>query len=123
MKKRAMKKHIPYGMYCHGHLVADKDTGAFNAPDMCPYWKPMGTLVLNRDAEEAKRIAAGRGNAVSAECEFANTCTKECWQGRENACETKIVRCEYLGVTDYEEDTLLWDQCKICDVHIEKGGK
>ena len=35
------------------------------------------------------------------------------WE-RENS---GAVRCRFLGISDSEEETLLWDQCKECIVH------
>ena len=30
--------------------------------------------------------------------------------------QLNIIRCEYLKITDKEQDTLLWDSCKECEV-------
>lgn len=45
-------------------------------------------------------------------CEFAKDCKeKEC------NCKTSIMKCDYLGIIDDEDDTLLWDSCKECGEH------
>lgn len=31
--------------------------------------------------------------------------------------KTVIMKCDYLGIIDEEEETLLWDSCKECDAH------
>lgn len=43
-------------------------------------------------------------------CEFSNEC-EQC----EN-CKILIYKCEYLNYIDYQQETLLFDQCKICDI-------
>ena len=44
-------------------------------------------------------------------CEYASTCDNKVCN-----CKTIIMRCDYLGITDENEDTLLWDACKECCV-------
>lgn len=85
MKKRAMKKWIPYGPYCHD----------------CKWWHYIRTIRIHRDSG----------------CEFAGDCKKECWRTPETQCRHIVCRCDYENFTDREEETLLWDQCKICGVH------
>lgn len=53
MKKRAMKKWIPKGMYCHGN-------GTKKYPN-CKWRKYITTIKLNKD-----------------NCEHANECKEEC---------------------------------------------
>lgn len=44
-------------------------------------------------------------------CEFAETCKqKEC------NCKTSIMKCDYLGIVDSNDETLLWDSCKECGI-------
>ena len=39
MKKRAMKKHIPYGEYCHGPFTVKDDCDDWGIScDVCPWW-------------------------------------------------------------------------------------
>ena len=86
MKKRAMKKWIPKGLYCY-----DFKRGK------CKWLHHLGTKEWNRN-----------------NCEFANECNKE-----KCNCKTAIMRCDYLGIIDDNEDTLLWDSCKECGEHEE----
>lgn len=116
-----MIEKIPEGsVYCHGTLVRDERTGSLLAPEMCPWWKDLGIVVLNRRIEDAERTAEElrekgvlvRGCAV---CD-ADGCRNECWTGGSTDCRVKTAQCLYLGIKDESEETLLWDQCKICGV-------
>ena len=85
MKKRAMKKWIPKGIYCHGN-----DT---KKSPYCKWHKFLGIKTLTKD-----------------NCKFSNEC-KQC-----KNCKISIYKCEYLNYIDYQQETLLFDQCKICDI-------
>ena len=88
MKKRVMKKYIPYGQYCYGKN------------GYCKYRKYLGVKKLNR-----------------TNCDSANTCNEKCWTKPNNSCQERIYKCEYLNYIDYHEDSLLWDACKDCGEH------
>lgn len=88
MKKRAMKKWIPKEtLYCYGKNKC------------CPWRKYITTIKRNK-----------------TNCEHADTCNEECWATSRNSCRDIVYRCEYLGYTDYKQDSLLWDACKECGV-------
>jgi hypothetical protein len=87
LKKRAMKKWIPKGMYCHSN-------------GGCKWWKYIKTIKLHRDIN----------------CEHKNTCKEECWTTPKNSCQVKVCRCEYMGYTDWNEESLLWDKVKECGI-------
>ena len=88
MKKRAMKKYIPKNTcYCYKYSPT---RGYYR----CKWFKFLGINKLNRET-----------------CEYAPECgEKEC------KCQYSIYRCEYLGFTDKQNETLLWDECKECNV-------
>lgn len=87
MKRRAMKKWIPKGMYCSG----------------CRYKKYITTIKLNsHNCKYASSCDDGMNNA--------------CWSTPENSCRHVVYKCEYLNFVDWEEETLLWDGCKECGV-------
>lgn len=86
MKKRVMKKYIPK----HTMYCGD-----------CRWRKHISTIKLHRDTG----------------CQHKNTCDSNCWsKDLQTHCINRIYRCEYLGYTDYEEESLLWDGCKECGV-------
>ena len=91
MKKRAMKKWIPKGMYCHGNGI--------NKHPNCKWRKYI--TVIKRD----------RSN-----CEFANECNKKCWSDSSSSCRDIVYKCEYMNFIDWKQDSLLWDACKECGV-------
>lgn len=88
MKKRAMKKWIPKGMYCHG-----------NGTKKNPYCKWL------------KFIGIKKHNKYN--CEFAEDCDI-C-----DECKTRIYKCEYMNYIDYDENSLLWDACKECNIKYD----
>ena len=94
MKKRAMKKWIPKGIYCHGN-------GTKKYPN-CKWRKYCGTVKRDK-----------------TNCESADRCNEECWTKPNNSCYNIIYRCEYLKYTDFRQDSLLWDACKECDIKDE----
>lgn len=98
MKKRAMKKWIPKGIYCHGD-------GTKKNPN-CKWRKYIKTVKLNK-----------------ANCPSSSTCKEECWTKPNNSCQERVYRCEYLKYTDYHEDSLLWDACKECREHEQTKGR
>jgi hypothetical protein len=96
MKKRAMKKWIPKNTpYCYTYKH-DKEIP-------CPWRKYIKTIYYNKDERN---------------CPYNDTCESndKCWIDYRYSCKVRVYRCEYLGYTDYEEDSLLWDACKECKV-------
>ena len=91
MKKRAMKKWIPKGMYCHGN-------GTKKYPN-CKWRKYITAIKKNK-----------------ANCEYANKCSEECWSKPSNSCYNLVYKCEYMKYIDWTQDSLLWDACKECGV-------
>lgn len=47
-------------------------------------------------------------------CEYADECNCSCWSTHSTSCHKLVYRCEYLGYTDFDQDSLLWDGCKEC---------
>ena len=91
MKKRAMKKWIPRGVYCHG-------TGTKKYP-YCKWRKYIGIKKIN-----------------NTNCEYANTCEES---ESDCDCSHSIYKCEYMNYIDFEQNSLLWDACKECGVKDE----
>ena len=118
MNKRIKKKKIPHGTYCHGRLVRN-NTGGVDAPEMCPFWKYLGMTILHRDIAKADTIAKAYTDATGKLCPHRATCTEPCWQTPKTQCKIRNVQCTYVHVIDTTEDTLLWDQCKICGIKDE----
>lgn len=87
MKKRVMKKYIPKGIYC------------YDENGTCKWMKRIGYRKIHR-----------------INCEFANECEEKCWESYDTQCQLFVYRCEYLKYTDFEEESLLWDFCKECNV-------
>lgn len=87
MKKRAMKKYIPEGIYCYDNNKS------------CKWWKRLYTKRLDR-----------------SNCEFAKTCEEKCWEHPDTQCEIIVCKCEYLNYIDREQDSLLFDSVKECGV-------
>lgn len=100
MKKRAMKKYIPKNTpYCDG----------------CKWRKHIDIIYLHKDPSEF--IGTGLLQHLHIEkCKYADECQGNCWTSAGTSCIIEVWRCEYLGLTDYEQDTLLWDGCKECGV-------
>lgn len=96
MKKRAMKKWIPKDTcYCGN----------------CKWRHFLGEIKHHKNPPNEK------GWEV---CQYANECAKECHSGGSTNCAALVYRCDYLGLTDKEQDSLLWDGCKECGVHYPK---
>ena len=103
MKKRAMKKWIPKNtIYCDG----------------CKWRKYIKTRFLHKNPEELK--VHGLKNVVVERCKYADECEGKCWTNEQTRCYTEVWRCEYMGYTDYDQDSLLWDGCKECGVYMPK---
>ena len=83
IKKRAMKKWIPKGMYCYG-------------VGYCKWHKHVGTKKIN-----------------NINCELSNTCKES---DSDCNCSYSIYKCEYMNYIDFNQDSLLWDSCKECEV-------
>ena len=91
MKKRAMKKWIPRGIYCHGN-------GTKKYPN-CKWRKHIATIKKDK-----------------SNCEYAFVCNEECWSKPSNSCYNLVYKCEYMKYIDWTQDSLLWDACKECGV-------
>ena len=89
MKKRAMKKWIPRGVYCYGN-------GTKKYPS-CKWRKHITSIKKNK-----------------LNCEYANECTEECWSKPNNSCYSLVYKCEYMKYIDWKQESLLWDSCKEC---------
>lgn len=88
MKKRAMKKWIPKNTpYCDG----------------CKWHKYIKTIEYNHHERNCPN---------DNECEYRD----KCWTTESTSCQVKVYRCEYLGYTDCNEDSLLWDGVKECGI-------
>ena len=48
-----------------------------------------------------------------------DNCRHDCWKGENAKCKIHVVRCNYLNYTDDNEDSLLWDGCKECGIHLD----
>lgn len=85
---------IPEGFYC------------YDENGVCPYWKHIKTTRLYEDNAKL--------------CQYRDDCNtfenNECGVSPSKTCTTAIIRCEYLEFTDIDEDSLLWDQCKECNI-------
>ena len=101
MKKRAMKKWIPKNtMYCDG----------------CKWLRYIKTIYLHKNPKKLKLLDVP--NVVVEKCQHAEECNDECWTSDMTRCHKEVWRCEYLGFTDYEQDSLLLDGCKECGVSL-----
>lgn len=111
-------------IHCHGRLVRNEETGNLDSPELCPWWWNLGVLVVHRDVEKAREIAErlkDEGKKVYGfeRCDNAEICEKKCWSSAATNCLYNPTRCELLDFDDPREDTLLWDQCKICGIGEE----
>lgn len=103
MKKRAMKKWIPKNtIYCCN----------------CKWRRYIKTKILHKNPDELKAI--NFPHVVIEKCEFADECNRDCWTTEQTRCRNEVWRCEYMGYTDYNQDSLLWDGYKECGVHMPK---
>jgi len=91
MKKRAMKKWIPKGAYCHGKWTKKYPN--------CKWRKYITTIKMNK-----------------SNCEYSNECKEECWSKPNNSCYHVVYKCEYMKYIDWTQDSLLWDACKECGI-------
>lgn len=98
MKKRTMKKYIPKNtVYC----------------GKCRWRHFLGTICLHRNPEDFP-------NNPVEKCDCSDTCEHKCWTGGSTNCMKEIWKCDYLGLIDKKQDSLLWDGCKECGVHYPK---
>lgn len=105
MKKRAMKKWIPKNTaYCLG----------------CKWHRYIKTLYLHASPTTTKSIHPSE--YTWSLCNYRDDCEGKarCWTTPEYSCSKNVYRCEYLGITDFNKDTLLWDGCKECNEHMPK---
>ena len=97
MKKRTMKKYIPKNtIYCGN----------------CRWRHYLGIVKyhINPPNEEGWE-----------KCNLSDGCSEnDCWTDSCTSCYSEIWKCSYLGLTDKQQDTLLWDGCKECGVHYPK---
>ena len=92
MKKRAMKKWIPKDtIYCHGR-------GTKKSP-YCKWLKYITTIYHDENT-----------------CEFSKECQSMTEGKGCSHCPTRVYKCEYMNYIDWDEDSLLWDECKECGV-------
>lgn len=99
MKKRAMKKWIPKGLYCYDIV---KSKNGKHMRRTCKWFKYITTIIHDEN-----------------NCKYANECDNIIQGiGCEN-CPTNVYRCKYLNYTDWNEESLLWDSCKECGVKDE----
>ena len=69
----------------------------------CKWWKHLGT-----------------NYKYLGECELRAECGDTCGTSYETTCQYPIIRCEYLGYTDKQNDSLLWYSVKECGVGLPK---
>lgn len=94
MTKEDMAMQIPKGFYCNG------------TDFHCPWYKHVGTIKLHKPPVPEGYFL----------CNWSDNCKESCFTDKHNSCRHEVVKCEYLGITDWEENTHLWDACKQCDV-------
>lgn len=105
MKKRAMKKWIPKDtIYCWN----------------CKWRKYIKTRFLHKNPTSSINHVLFSPKVSIEKCEYADECKDECWTNGQTSCYVEVWRCEYMGYTDYNQDSLLWDGCKECGVHMPK---
>lgn len=63
----------------------------------------------------------GYNNHYLGDCKYREDCDDECGTSAETRCKSLIIRCEYMGYTDDQNESLLWDRCKECDTHYPKA--
>lgn len=96
MKKRAMKKYIPYGDYCYGEITGfDSNKKSLSTTGMCK------NMVYSHTINDAIVIPKELGSKEIMEV----------------PCKRDIYKCRYTGETT-ETNALLWDDVKICGVKI-----
>lgn len=66
----------------------------------CPWRKYIKTIEYNK----------------ATYCPNSKECQEECWTTPSTSCNVRVYKCEYMGYTDYKEESLLWDGCKECGV-------
>ena len=92
MKKRAMKKYIPYGNYCYGKIKRLLPNGiGFKTTRKCK------NLIKYKQIDDSITIPKEMGSNETIEVPVKR------W----------IYKCRYMNVTT-EDDALLYDNCKIC---------
>lgn len=95
------KSNIPVGLYCYT-ITSISDSGTVKTK-VCPYYISKKDKVLTPSICE-----------FSKTCEKAHkTCTEEKGQ-----CIIHRAGCSFLDIMDNDEDTLLWDMCKECNIKV-----
>lgn len=97
MKKRVMKKYIPKNtIYCGS----------------CKWRHYLGTVKYHINPPD---------EAGWEKCNLPDGCDKnDCWTDSCTSCYSEIWKCDYLGLIDKQQETLLWHGCKECGVHYPK---
>lgn len=98
MKKRVMKKYIPKNtVYCGN----------------CKWRHYVKTVKYHMNPPNENGWE---------KCTCTSGCEETyCWTDSCTSCCVEVWRCDYLGFTDTNQDSLLWDGCKECGVHYPKG--
>lgn len=81
----------PKGVYCYDNN------------GLCPYYKQLGSIKYNREPQNDELLCIYDCNL------YPNRC---------RGCESKVIHCDYLDYTDFDQDTLLWDRVKECNSKI-----
>lgn len=103
MKKRAMKKWIPRDTcYCGGC----KWRKYIRTDLMCKSEYKNNVMNNIRQLDKGDKII---------ECNHTD-CKEECWTDPSSSCRAIVYRCDYLNYTDLEQNSLLWDGCKECEI-------
>ena len=81
MKKRAMKKHIPYGEYCHGIIHETiKDGELLYECDVCPWWyhRVRKITVADNEVYDINKYGCKYLGIEQDECDMLWDQVKEC---------------------------------------------
>lgn len=98
------KSKIPFGRYCQGYIKDQSDK-------VCPYWKYLGKIKYNCLPNENELLCSHMTifdfNNPDNDCKINDNM-------RCKGCINTIIKCEYLDIIDYQENSLLWDKIKLC---------
>ena len=83
--------------------------------DGCPYYENVGVKYICRDINNPPDHEHDWET-----CPSSAGCTKTCWETPFSSCKSRIVRCNYMNYTDYDENSLLWDGCKECGINEDE---
>lgn len=94
MKKRAMKKYIPYGFYCYGRIAGQsKDGSTLYTTGKCK------NMVYSHTVDDFMVVPKELGSRDKVEI----------------PCKIVVHRCKYTGINTMD-DALLHDYVKICGI-------